>query len=135
MKHEASKAQRSAPLAFVAPTTAGEIMTRDVVSVTLGTSVFDVARLLLEKRVSAAPVLGLDQQLVGMVSEGDLLGRSDPERLARHDWWLAMLKERRWTSSEPLEAAAARPVEQIMRGPVMTIEASAAIEADFPHRL
>ena len=52
----------------------------------------DVAILLLEKRISAVPVLAADQQLVGMVSEGDLIGRNVADRVARRDWWLALLK-------------------------------------------
>ena len=28
-----------------------------------------------------------------MVSEGDLLGRSDTDRVARRDWWLTLLKD------------------------------------------
>ncbi len=63
-------------------------MTKDVVSVLVGTSVRDVAILLLEKRISAVPVLAANLQLVGMVSEGDLIGRSDADRVARRDWWL-----------------------------------------------
>jgi predicted transcriptional regulator len=86
----------------------------------------DVARLLLEKRISAVPVLGADQQLLGMVSEGDLLGRDDADRVARRDWWLALLGNGQ-PLPEPLEALAARPVEQVMRAPVMTIEAQAPL--------
>jgi CBS-domain-containing membrane protein len=44
------------------------------VSVLVGTSVRDVAILLLEKRISAVPVLAANLQLLGMVSEGDLIG-------------------------------------------------------------
>ena len=69
MRHEASR------LAVVeTPNTAGEIMTKDVVSVLVGSSVRDVAILLLEKRISAVPVLAANLQLLGMVSEGDLTG-------------------------------------------------------------
>ena len=92
----------------------------------IGTSVRDVALLLLEKRISAVPVLGADQQLLGMVSEGDLLGRNDADRVARRDWWLALLGDGQ-PLAEPLEALVARPVEQVMRAPVMTIEAQAPL--------
>jgi CBS domain-containing protein len=104
-----------------APQTAGEIMTTDVISVSTGASVRDVAILLLEKRISAVPVLAADQQLVGMVSEGDLLGRGADDRLARRDWWLALLKGGQ-SLTEPLDMLVARPVEDVMHAPVMTIE-------------
>jgi CBS-domain-containing membrane protein len=89
-------------------------MTTAIVSVAIGTSVRDVARLLLEKRISAGPVLGADQQLLGMDSEGDLVGRNDADRVARRDWWLALLGDGH-LMAEPLEALIARPVEQVMR--------------------
>ncbi len=73
------------------PKTASDIMTTDIVSVSVGASVRDVALLLLEKRISAVPVLGADGQVIGMVSEGDLLGRNDADRVARRDWWLTLL--------------------------------------------
>jgi hypothetical protein len=65
--------------------------------------------------------------LVGMVSEGDLLGRNDADRLARRDWWLTMLKDARSPSPELLDMPVARPVEEVMCAPVMTIEARAPL--------
>jgi len=102
-------------------------MTTDIVSVPVGASVRDVALLLLEKRISAIPVLA-DQKLVGMISEGDLLGRNNTDRLARRDWWLAMLKDGRSLRPEALEALTARPVEQVMHAPVLTIESRATLQ-------
>jgi len=101
-------------------------MTVDVVSVSVGTSVRDVAILLLEKRISAVPVLAANLQLVGMVSEGDLIGRSDTDRVARRDWWLTLLKDDQ-PQADTFAALAARPVEQVMRAPVITIEARAPL--------
>jgi CBS domain-containing protein len=98
----------------------------DVISVSVGTSVRDVAILLLQKRVSAVPVLAANQQLVGMVSEGDLIGRSDVERVARRDWWLTLLTDVE-PQAEAFAALGARPVEQVMRAPVLTIEARAPL--------
>ena len=92
MKHETASRKFGQQAVAPAPQTAGEIMTTDVISVSIGASVRDVAILLLEKRISAVPVLAADQQLVGMVSEGDLLGRGADDRLARRDWWLTLLK-------------------------------------------
>jgi CBS domain-containing protein len=106
--------------------TASDIMTTDIVSVSVSASVRDVALLLLEKRISAVPVLGADGQVVGMVSEGDLLGRNDADRVARRDWWLTLLGGRQ-PPAEPLEALVARSVEQVMRAPVMTVEAGAPL--------
>jgi CBS domain-containing protein len=126
MTHEASSAKAEQPEVTPSLETAGDLMTTAIVSVAIGTAVRDVARLLLEKRISAVPVLGVDQQLLGMVSEGDLVGRNDADRVARRDWWLTLLVDGR-PSSEALAALVARPVEQVMRAPVMTIEAQAPL--------
>ena len=120
MRHEAGR-----PAVVETLNTAGEIMTKNVVSVLVGTSVRDVAILLLEKRISAVPVLAGNLQLLGMVSEGDLIGRSDADRVARRDWWLTLLKDDQPQTGTI--AALSRPVEQVMRAPVLTIEAGALL--------
>ena len=114
------------PAVIETPSTADDIMTRDVVSVSVGTSVRDVATLMLEKRISAMPVLAADLQLAGMVSEGDLTGRSDADRVARRDWWLTLLTDAQ-PQTEAFATLAARPVDEVMRAPVLTIEARAPL--------
>ncbi|THD44699.1 MAG: CBS domain-containing protein [Bradyrhizobium sp.] len=126
MKNASSSAKADRLVVTPNPETASDIMTTDIVSVSVGACVRDVALLLLEKRISAVPVLGADEQVVGMVSEGDLLGRNDADRVARRDWWLTLLGGRQ-PPAEPLEALIARPVEQVMSAPVMTIEAGARL--------
>jgi CBS domain-containing protein len=126
VRREAPSPKTGRPAIAETPNTAGAIMTKDVVSVLVGTSVRDVAILLLEKRISAIPVLAANLQLVGMVSEGDLIGRSDADRVARRDWWLTLLKDAQ-PQTETFAALAARPVEQVMRAPVLTIEARAPL--------
>ena len=79
MRHETDR-----PAVVETPNTAGEIMTKSVVSVLVGTSVRDVAILLLEKRISAVPVLAANLQLLGMVSEGDLIGHTRGQIRALH---------------------------------------------------
>ncbi len=72
---------------------AKDVMTTEVVSVSPDTPTGKIARLLLEKGISAVPVVDADGAPIGMVSEGDLIGRNDRDREARRDWWLAMLAE------------------------------------------
>jgi len=52
--------------------TARDIMTSDPITVTKDMSVTDAARLMVEKRIGALPVVE-DGALVGLVSEGDLI--------------------------------------------------------------
>ena len=72
---------------------ANEIMTREVVSVSPETPTPEIAAALLQHGISAVPVVDGSGMVIGMVSEGDLIGRNDAEREARCDWWLALIAE------------------------------------------
>jgi hypothetical protein len=72
---------------------AHEFMTKDPVTVSPDTPMPEIARLLLAHRISAAPVVDAEGVPIGMVSEGDLLGRGEADREARRDWWLMLLAE------------------------------------------
>jgi acetoin utilization protein AcuB len=52
---------------------AHQIMTRHVVTVTPGTSLEDAARLMIERGISALPVIGAEERVVGIVTWRDLL--------------------------------------------------------------
>lgn len=52
---------------------AKDIMTKNVVTVTADMAVKDLADLLADKNISAAPVVDSDGKVVGMVSESDLI--------------------------------------------------------------
>ncbi len=72
---------------------ARDIMTTGVISVSPETPIHEIAKLLLKEGVSAVPVVDEGGVPLGMVSEGDLIGRDETEREARRDWWLALLAE------------------------------------------
>ncbi len=55
---------------------AKDVMKTPVVSVKKDATLFEVARLLDEKKISGAPVVDDDGQLVGIISELDLIRRS-----------------------------------------------------------
>jgi CBS domain-containing protein len=72
---------------------ASDIMTSPVITVNPHTAVRHIAALLLRHRISALPVLKY-RQLVGIVSEADLLHRHEigTESMARaRPWWVRML--------------------------------------------
>ena len=54
---------------------ARDVMTRAVATTTLETTVEKVVKLLINLRISGIPVLDRNGQLVGIVTEGDLLRR------------------------------------------------------------
>jgi len=71
---------------------ARDVMTSDVMSVRPDTPIGKIARLLLKRGISATPVVDDTGAPIGMVSEGDLIGRDG--RDARRDWWLSLVADR-----------------------------------------
>ena len=66
---------------------AKDVMTTKVVAVVPEMSVSAIATLLLERRISAVPVIGGGRCILGIVSEGDLIRRSrtaQPRSPRRH---------------------------------------------------
>ena len=72
---------------------ARDVMSKPVVSVHPDTSTRKIARLLLDKRISAVLVVDNDGAAVGIVSEGDLIRPERAAREARHHSWLEILAE------------------------------------------
>ncbi len=50
-----------------------EMMTKDVITVTKETPIFDAARLLVEKKITGIPVVDQEKNLIGILSEFDVL--------------------------------------------------------------
>jgi len=109
---------------------AGEIMTRDVVTAGPLATRREIAALLLKNGISALPIVDAAGTPIGMVSEGDLISRSDADREARRDWWLALLAEGEALSERFLASlrAPGRTAGEIMSTPVVTVEESADVE-------
>jgi CBS domain-containing protein len=109
---------------------ARDIMTHDVVSVKSDATVRDVARLLIDKAISAVPVVDDDGRPIGMVSEGDLACGNEMRRRERSQWWLAQLAEGEPLSENFLVAIDAGncSVDKLMVQPVVTAPAEATVE-------
>lgn len=65
-----------------------DVMIAPVITVKPSATVQEVAKLFLEKQISAAPVLDDTGKLVGIVSEGDLLHRVEAGTERHRQWWL-----------------------------------------------
>ena len=61
-----------------------DVMTRDVVAVQAATPFKRIAELIVERKVSAVPVLDADGVLIGLVSEADLITRIEFPAGRRH---------------------------------------------------
>jgi CBS domain-containing protein len=73
---------------------AQDVMTSPPITVTPDTLVVDIAAVLVERRISAVPVVDASGRLVGIVSEGDLLRRSEIGTDRQRSQWLELLVER-----------------------------------------
>ncbi|HTW53828.1 MAG TPA: CBS domain-containing protein [Bradyrhizobium sp.] len=67
---------------------ASDVMVRDVITVGSQTSVEAAVKLLAEYDVSALPVLDDDGALVGIISEADLIHRTEIGTEKHRAWWL-----------------------------------------------
>lgn len=52
---------------------AKEIMTKDIIAVNVNTTVYEAASKMVDNRISGVPVLNSEQEIVGVVTEKDLL--------------------------------------------------------------
>jgi CBS domain-containing protein len=104
---------------------ASDVMTTDVVTVGPDASVAEVARLLVEHRISAVPVVDATGRLVGIVSEGDLIGRVETPT-GRRAWWLELLTDPTALARDYVKTHGRR-VTDVMTHPVVTVEAEASL--------
>jgi CBS domain-containing protein len=102
---------------------ARDVMTSAVTLVGPDTPIREVAKVLCEHGISAVPVVGEAGVPIGMISEGDLIGRNEADREARRDWWLTLLAEGEMLNADFL--ASLRPPERrardLMTAPVVTV--------------
>lgn len=70
---------------------ARDVMTAHVVTIGANATVGELADLLVKRGISGVPVVGSKGELVGIVSEGDLLRRSELGTAKSRPWWLRLL--------------------------------------------
>jgi CBS-domain-containing membrane protein len=70
---------------------AQDVMVRDVLTVGPDTSVAEAVALLIRHDISALPVLNSVGNLIGILSEADLLEREEIGAEHHHPWWIESL--------------------------------------------
>jgi CBS domain-containing protein len=65
---------------------ARDVMTSPVIVVESTATVRDAATLFLKHQISAVPVVDRDRKLVGIITEGDLMRRTEAGTERRHSW-------------------------------------------------
>lgn len=99
---------------------AKDVMTREVVTVEPGTEVSEIARILLETRISAVPVVTPDGRVVGIVSEGDLLRRPESGTIRERPWWLRLIAGKDKEALDYVRSHGERASE-VMTSPPVTV--------------
>ena len=99
---------------------AADLMTRDIVTVGPETPLADAIRLMLEHRVSGLPVVDGTGQLVGLLTEGDLLHRAETGTDAVRLGWLQALLAR-GRMAEHYAHTHGRKVQDAMTRDVLTV--------------
>jgi CBS domain-containing protein len=98
---------------------ASDVMVTDVITAKPSSNVQDVAELLLANRISAVPVVDDTGKLVGMVSEGDLLRRSEADTGHERSWWLKLLMGREILAAEYLREHSRRVADVMTHGVIV----------------
>lgn len=99
---------------------ARDIMTTPVVTATPQTGILDIVKLMLDKRISALPIVTEDGALVGLVSEGDLIRRSEIGARNYSSWWLAAIGGQARLAEDFVKTHAMK-AEEIMTREVVTV--------------
>ncbi|TMM39788.1 MAG: CBS domain-containing protein [Actinobacteria bacterium] len=99
----------------------GDVMTRDVVSVAPTAGYKEIADLMVRRSISAVPVVDAQRQVLGVVSEADLLAKLEyADRVPRHP-----LTARRMRSGQ--QKAAGDTAAELMTRPAVTVPATETV--------
>ena len=96
-----------------------DVMVRDVITVNPNDSVADAVRLLSDYDVSALPVIDDDENVVGIISEADLLQRPEIGTEKRRPWWIEAVTPAS-TLAEEFAKSHGRRVEEVMSANVIS---------------
>jgi CBS domain-containing protein len=99
-----------------------DVMTTSVATVPPHLPVEQVAAFLLERRISAAPVVDDDERLLGIVSEGDLLRRPETGTERPRSWWLSLFASSTEAAADFIKTHGRRAVDVMTRDVVTVSE-------------
>lgn len=105
---------------------AADIMSTQVITVGPEATVGEVASLMLRHAISAVPVIDKDGAIAGIVSEGDLMRRSEIGTQQQRSWWLRSFGDTRELARDYTKANA-RLVRDVMTAPVTTVGEGATL--------
>jgi CBS domain-containing protein len=107
---------------------AHQIMTRSVITVTPETSIVDAANLMLQRHVSGLPVVDAAGKLVGVVSEGDFIRRSEIGTGRKRGRWLRFILGPGKSASDFVHEHGRKVGEVMTKSPLTITEDTALAE-------
>jgi CBS domain-containing protein len=105
---------------------AADVMVSAVISVRPNARVEEVARILLANHISAVPVIDEEGELLGIVSEGDLMRRSEAGTERRRSWWLEHLTGKQVLAVEYVKSHSHK-ISDVMTRSVITATAESTL--------
>jgi len=106
----------------------GDVMTRNVISIGVDQTIFEAARRMLENDISGLPVVNATGNLIGMVTEGDFLRRSEIGTERRRPKWLELMVGP-GRMAEDYVHASGRKVEEVKTRDPVTVTEDDTLEA------
>lgn len=103
-----------------------DVMTTNVVSVTPDETVGEIAKLLLQQRISAVFVVDNAGLPLGVVSEGDLMRRSETGTERARSWWLRLFADPAALATEYAKSHGRR-ARDVMSRPVVSVTEDAGL--------
>ena len=107
---------------------AHQIMTRPVITVTPETSIVETANIMLQKHVSGLPVVDATGKLVGIVSEGDFIRRSEIGTQRKRGRWLRFILGPGKSASDFVHEHGRKISEVMTRSPLTIADDTALAE-------
>jgi CBS domain-containing protein len=107
---------------------AHQIMTRSVVSVLPDTTIVEAANIMLKRHVSGLPVVDDTGKLVGIVSEGDFIRRSEIGTQRKRGRWLKFILGPGTSASDFVQEHGRRVSEVMTTSPITITEDTALAE-------
>jgi CBS domain-containing protein len=102
-------------------------MTRKVITITSGTTITEAAKLMLLNHISGLPVVDDAGKVIGIISQGDFIRRSEIGTQRKHGRWLKYLMSTSKAASDYVHEHG-RKVGEIMTTEVLTIAEDTSLE-------
>lgn len=109
--------------------TVKEVMTTSVIGVTPDTSVVELGELFFRHRIGAVPVLGPSRQVLGIVSDGDLMRRLRLLNASPHLRWWRIVGPNRIDAARQYASVHKFKALELMSSPVVTVTEELALSA------